>query len=449
VRSFTGATFTDDHLNIVLYRIDNGNRVMINYAYAHTNAQELSAKVIPGTYELRVNGAQNVNKFIPFIVKIEFYKTAEWAWAEVMGSSVKISIPIFAQAGTYAAYLVRTLGGTTSLVPVMVTVPITVGKLVRGSVDVSHDSSSIMTGDWIYYAVDIPEGSNAVTAVLAWANQDTDIDLYLINPEGDPVALSLTPTASGLFAPWRTSTGTTAQVVSEPNPEAGRWMIGLHDTFLGKVFEAPYLLSVSLESPIMFGEDSVSVDGTGQATIANSLLLPISVKLIPVTTDLSTATKDRVGTLKSIDIGGAGFSEQLIMVDPGTASIKFSISWAVPEADVSVVVYAADGSNRGILRSQGAELTVENPDPGVWDVVVMLDDVGQETGFTLSTTTVSYTHWEDLSITPNVVMLGPLDGTTVELTAASSPTVTSGMIVMYDLVTGSVYDTLPVTLVSP
>lgn len=446
VQQFTGPGYTDDHVNIILYKIENGQRVMINYAYAHANNQDMNVRVTPGSYEFRVWGAQNVNKFIPFTVKSEYYKTTAWSWVTVNGQTATIKVPSFATAGTYAAFLLATVGETTSLVPVAVTVPMTVGKLVKGAIDVTHDSASSMTGDTVYYTIGVPQGSEALTATLVWTDMNTDIDLYLIDPAGDIMAQSLTPyLGEGLFGPWTTSTGTTAQVLSVPQPASGMWMIGLHDTFLGKVFAEPYMLMATLTSPVTFDESALTVSGSAQVFVANGLPLPMKVGLAAVKNDLAATTTYFNGVVKSKDLGGQAFDEHVFEIAPGTESMKLSISWGVPGSDVTVVLYDSS-SNRGILVANGADLVIANPEPGLWDAIVMLGSTGQETAYTLTLETMSHPAWTDLTVSPSMLQLGPLDAEPVMLTASSSPVTTTGMVVLYDSVTGAIYDTLSVTL---
>jgi hypothetical protein len=303
-----------------------------------------------------------------------------------------------------------------------------------------------MTGDWVYYTVGVPQGSEALTATLAWTDVNTDVDLYLIDPAGDVVAQSLTPyLGGGLFGPWTTSTGKTAQVVSFPQPIAGTWMIGLHDTFLGKVFAEPYLLMATLSSPVTFDESAITVSGSAQVFVANGLPLPMSVGLAPVKNELAATTTFFNGVLKSKDLGGQAYDEHLFEVAPGTESLKLSASWGVPGSDVTVVLYDS-GSNRGILVANGADLVIANPEPGLWEAVAMLGSTGQETAYTLTLETMSHPAWTDLTVSPSMVHLGLLDAEPVMLTANSSPETTTGMVIVYDLVTGCIYDTLSVTL---
>lgn len=443
-------TWTDDHLNLVLYRIENGGRTMINYAYAHTNTQELNAKVTPGNYELRVWGAQYVNHRIPFDVSIGFFKTSAWTWALSAGPTLTIKVPMDAQAGTHVAFVeVMMRGHVRSLVPVAVTVPMTIGVPAKGAIDVGHETYSSMEGDWVYYVIDVPAHSEALTAVLSWTDWNTDIDLYLIDPAGSTVDASMTPyLGGGFYVMWATSTGTTTQVVSVPDPVSGIWMIGLHDTFLGKVFEAPYELVATLKSPLTFDVASVEVNGSAEVTLSNHVSSPMFVALVPVGNTVEYTTDTYDGILSSKNIGGAGYDEILFMVAPGTESLELSVNWDVITADIDVVVYATDGSDRAVLLNSGDKVVVNDPIPGVWEAAVSMKNTDQTTPYTLTLTTAAHPAWQDLSVSSTMLMLDPSSSATVSLTSTTAVTGTYyGTVVVYDLCTGCTYDELAVTLV--
>jgi subtilisin family serine protease len=449
VHDFTGLGWTDDHLNLILYRIENHGRTMINYAYAHTNTQELNAKVTPGKYELRVWGAQYVNKRIPFSVSIELYKTASWSWAKLAGSTATIKVPKQAEAGTYLAFFEVARGATKSLVPIAVTVPMKIGVPANGAIDVGHETYSTTEGDWVYYSVNVPARSEALTAVLAWTDWNTDIDLYLINPARDPVDASLTPyLGDGLYGPWATSTGTTTQVVSVPHPVSGKWMIALHDTFLGKVFVEPYTLTATLSSPVTFGASAVIVHAAADVMLANHLAYPMPVALKPVKNQLETTTDEVTGDLSSTNIGGSGYDEILFTVSPGTETLELGISWDAPAADIDVAVYATDGSDRGILWNSGDRLVVEDPIPGVWEAAVAMKNTDQSTSYTLTLTTTSHPAWDGLAVSASEMMLDPRSSAVVTLSSATTvPGTYDGAVIVYDLYTGCIYDELAVSLV--
>ena len=449
VHSFIGSGFTDDHLNLVLYKIENGARTMINYAYAHTNTQELNAQVSPGLYELRVWGAQYVNIKIPFDVGFEFYKTVPWSWANTNGPKATLKVPIDANAGTHVAYLEVSRAGLKSLVPVAITVPLKIGVPTKGIIDVNHEAYTSMEGDWVYYTVWVPSGAEALTSVLTWSDWDTCIEMYMIDPMRNVIDASMTPyLGNGLYGPWTTSTGTTAQVVTVEKPAAGRWMIGLHDTFLGMIFEEPYELVATLSSPVTFGASAVTVSPSATATLTNHLGYPGSVVLVPVKGEVDQTLDTYDGMLASTNIGGYGYDELLFDVAPGTVAIELSIVWASPTADIDVVVYASDGSNRGVLWESGDTLFISDPVSGTWEAAVAMRNPGQSTTYSLSLSTTAYPIWTALELSAYEIMMGPMGSAEVAISSTIEGAGTySGMIVAYDMVTGCTYDRLAVTVV--
>jgi subtilisin family serine protease len=455
VHVFKGVGYTDDHLNIVLYKLEEGGRTMVNYAYDHTNTQELNAKVVPGSYELRVWGAQYKNKMIPFDLNFEFYKTAAWAWVSTRGPSATISVPTDAQPGTHVAYLQVTKGKTQMLVPVAVTVPMTLGMPASGAIEVGHGIWSSMEGDWIYYQVHVPEGADALTVLLTWLDWNTDIDTYLIDPEGNVVVASFTNyIGEGLFGPWSTSTGTTADMLTFETPEAGMWMIALHDVFLGKVFDAPYELTATLCSPVTFGDTSIEITapvkmtGSAQTSITNSLAYPVYVGLAPIKNILAYSTVEITDELTSSDLGGPSDAEILFTVAPATEVLELTIEWPDTDADIDVVVYAPDGADRGILWESGDMLTIEKPVAGVWEAAVALKNTAYAVEFTLTEVFGAYPAWSNIKLDWTGAWLAP--GETVPLVVSGkAPTrgTWEGTVLAYDGMTGCVLDRLAVTLV--
>lgn len=154
------------------------------------------------------------------------------------------------------------------------------------------------------------------------------------------------------------------------------------------------------------------------------------------------------GMLSSVNIGGLGYDELLFDVAPGTISIELSIEWASAIADIDVVVYAADGSNRGVLWESGDKLVVMDPVPGTWEAAVSMKNPGQSTTYSLSLATMAYPVWNSLVLSAYEVMLGPMESTeiTISSTIGARGTYT-GTIVAYDMITGCTYDRLEVTVV--
>ena len=443
------AGYTDTHINLIVYRLDDlGERTMLNYAYAHTNTQELSVKVTPGTYELRVSPVIYATPSVPFDYSIEFYETVDWSWFSAEGSVATISVPADAMAGAHTAFIEAAYEGVNSLVPVAVSVPIEFGVPVEDVNDVGHEVLGYTEGDWKYYYVEVPEedAPDALTSVLDWTSPYTDIDTYWINPATKVVKASLTDyLGAGMFGPWETSSMETADVLTVLDPEPGMWMFALHNVMMDRVLEEPYTLTVYPYGAAEFGSDSAVAKPGKPATISlvNNVDQTVGVGLMPVTTALVTSTVEFAGTVSSIDEHGAGAVEVLFDVAPLTQSISLTIEWDDEAADIDVVIYAADWSNSGILWENGNSVTVDDPVPGEWDAAVALKNSAKQVSFVLTLETTTYAAWSSLSLSAYSFWLEP--GASVDFTASlKGPTPSSalGMIVAYDLMTGCEYDTI-------
>lgn len=443
--------YTDTHLNIILYRLDeNGERTMINYAYAHTNTQEMNARVTPGQYELRVSPVMYTVPSIPFDVGIEFFKAEQWAWFAADGSDATIEVPSDVTPGVHTAFIEATSGCVSSLIPVAVSVPITIGEMFEDAMDVGHEVWGFNEGDWKYYFVDVPEGCAppAMTAVLDWDSWNTDIDTYWIRPDRSVQEASITPYLGlGLFGPWTTSTGDTADALTVIHPEPGMWMLALHVVLMDRVLEEPFSLVVLPYAAAEFGDERLHVKPVSETAteLRNNLGHAVGVGLKPVTETLSTTTVSYTGWVSSSDEGGEGGAEVLFDVDPLTISVTVSIEWADPEADIDVTVYGGDWSNWGMLWESGDTLLFENPVPGEWDAAVALANSAWHVVYFVNVTTVAYDSWDALTLSSYEIWLEPLGVEVLTVSMTAQTGCATGMIIAYDLVTGCEYDTLVVT----
>ena len=441
--------FTDTHINVIVYRLDEqGGRTMLNYAYSHTNTQELSVKVTPGIYELRVSPVIYSTPSVPFIYSIGFYETVDWSWFSSEGSVATITVPSDATAGAHTAFIETEYDGVCSLVPVAVSVPIEFGVLVEDVNDVGHEVYGYTEGDWKYYYVEVPEEDTptALTAVLDWESEYTDIDTYWINPATRVVKASLTDYLGlGIFGPWETSTMETADVLTVLDPEPGMWMFALHNVMMDCVLEEPYTLTVYPYSAAEFGSDSAVAKPGRPATIslANNVDQKVGVGLMPITGALTTTTVSFEDTVSSIDERGTGAIEVLFDIAPLTQSISLTIEWDDEAADIDVVIYAADWSNAGILWENGDSITIEDPTTGEWDAAVALKNSASKVTFVLTLVMTTYESWSSLSLSGTSFWLDP--GASVDFTASlrgPMPSSARGAIVAYDLMTGCEYDSI-------
>jgi len=443
--------YTDTHLNIILYRLDgDGERTMINYAYAHTNTQEMNARVTPGDYELRISPVMYTVPKIPFDVGIEFFTSETWSWVSTDGSKATVAVPSDATPGVHAGFIEVDCGGVSSLVPVAVSVPITIGEAFEDSIDVGHEVWGFNEGDWKYYFVEVPEDGTppAMTAVLDWGSWNTDIDTYWITPDRSVQEASITPyIRDGIFGPWTTSTGDSADVLTVLSPEPGMWMLALHIVLMEKVLQEPYSLVVLPYSAAEFGVESISMKPNTETTVNlnNNLDYTVGVGLRTVGNTLNTATESYTGTISSFDQGGDGCVDVLFDVDPLTISTTVTIEWGDSDADIDVTVYGGDWSNWGILWESGDSLVFDSPVPGEWDAGVALANSASEVTYWLNVTTVINAAWTSLALSVYEVWLDPVGSVELTVSLSAPMGTTAGMIVAYDLVTGCEYDTLVVS----
>jgi len=443
--------YTDTHLNIILYRLDEcGERTMINYAYAHTNTQEMNARVTPGDYELRISPVMYTVPTIPFIVGIEFFASETWSWVSIDGSEATVAVPCDATPGVHTGFIEVCCEGVSSLVPVAVSVPITIGEEFDDSMDVGHEVWGFNEGDWKYYFVEVPEDDtpSAITAVLDWDSWNTDIDTYWITPDRSVQEASITPyIRDGIFGPWTTSTGDSADVLTVLGPEPGMWMLALHIVLMEKVLQEPYSLVVLPYSAAEFGLDSISMKPNTETTVElnNNLDFAVGVGLRAVSNVLDTTTVSYSGSVSSFDQGGDGAVDVLFDVDPLTISTTVTIEWADPDADIDVTVYGGDWSNWGMLLESGDSLVFENPVPGEWDAGVALANSAAQVTYWLNVTTVINGAWTSLALSASEVWLDPMGSMELTVSLIAPMGTTAGMVVAYDLVTGCEYDTLVVS----
>jgi len=440
--------YTDTHLNVILYRLDEtGERTMINYAYAHTNTQELNARVTPGTYELRVSPVIYSTQVVPFDVGIEFFKTVDWSWFSSEGSIATITVPSDAMAGIHAGFIETEYNGFSSLVPVAVSVPIELEQVVEDVMDVGHEVWGYNEGDWRYYFVEVPEedAPDALTAVVDWASWNTDIDSYWINPARTVVKASLTQyLGAGMFGPWETSSMDTADVLTVLGPEPGMWMLALHVVMMDRVLDEPYTLVVYPFTAAEFGNDRIIVKPSKPATttLVNNLDQIVGVGLVPVRNTLMSTTVAYADWVSSIDQNGDGAVEILFDIAPLTQSLTVVIEWYDEAADLDVVLYSADWSNGGILWENGTSVVIEDPVPGEWEAAVALKNSAKHVDFVLTVITTAYEPWSSLSLSTYSIWLAPGVSSSVTASIDGSMSYALGMIIAYDLVTSCEYDTI-------
>jgi hypothetical protein len=124
-------------------------------------------------------------------------------------------------------------------------------------------------------------------------------------------------------------------------------------------------------------------------------------------------------------------------VTPDMITMTVTLGW-VGSHSLSIMLWDPFGHNTGTINTNGGSITVNNPAIGVWAAIPTINDAGSQ-NFTL---TVSGQHFKALSgvtITPSSFTLPALGTQTV--TIADTPSTPSGLgvIVFYDITSGSTY----------
>jgi subtilisin family serine protease len=461
VQEFTwpGATFTDDHIDMILYRVEeDGTLRMINYAYAHSNEDELEARVTPGTYKFRAWGVLYVNPEVSFDMKITLYETIKWDWVTVKqfrkSFKATLKVPADTTPGVYTGFIKVSGDELITAIPVAVNVVADIGQTFEGFIDVPQGTVfGPITGDWLYYTFYVPSGTDMVTVLLSWTDSDTDIDIYLIDPQLDVKAKSETD-YWGLFGPWDTTTGETKEVLTLVSPSEGYWLIGLHDIFKGAIFKSPFIIEITEGTPIEVSPSSISMEilanqtESTKLTVVNTIDKMMSLQLAAIMDETETLTSTAEGSLTSINLGGSGWTYVTIDVMPGTITLELSLDWP-GDADLDLVLYDPGLSAcRGYADEKDEVISISDPVIGTWYAIIIIGSPDySDVPFTLTINEIKYKEWTWVTLSPESFEVSPGKKKIVTVTASySTPGIYTGRILIYDVETGNVYIEVPTTI---
>jgi subtilisin family serine protease len=445
IPSYTGATWTDIHINTALYKErtegDPTDLIMINYAYAHTNVQWFDARIDfgPGTYVLRFWNAYPTISTVD--AQVTFYKFAAWNWVSTSISSTNlkttVAVPRGTAPGIYSGFVKTTVSGSSIDIPIVITVPATLGQAFTLQANVMNEPRTGDSGDWYYIPVQAYTFGNLMLTV-SWTTPDADFDAFLINPAGHVVAASEAPPAS-LGYKWYTTTGTTMEMLSTFSLFPGYWYVGIHATYFGNTFGQTVTLKLSqgtpIDTPLLLSLTKKQTSKT--FTVSNDIHGGVNVQTMALSLATEAYSQSITDTVSSNVGGYTGYNVYGIAVYPDMITMKVTLSW-VGTHSLSLMLWDPFGHNAGTINTNGGSITVNNPAIGVWSPIVTINDVGSQT-FTL---TLSVQHFKALSgvtITPSSFTLSAMGTQTVTVTDSPSTPSGLGVIVYYDMTSGSTY----------
>jgi subtilisin family serine protease len=191
------------------------------------------------------------NESIPYELVVRYYKRTAWNWITNLSFSkntmvASMEIPSNVSPGVYAGLIEVLDGGSDSILPVSVTVPIvSSGNYQNTSSNSPYDNFAVYgafdwdwryeAGDWRTFAVVVPMSANKIRVSVSWSDADTDIQAHLTSPLGYLVASSEYPktayVGSGKFD-LKTTTGSREDIYDGDTTQ-GIYLLVLHNTLFG------------------------------------------------------------------------------------------------------------------------------------------------------------------------------------------------------------------------
>jgi hypothetical protein len=236
-------------------------------------------------------------------------------------------------------------------------------------------------GDWLYHEVQVPQGVQSLIATLQWPDVGNALECYLLNPAGAAVLGRSNADELMQGGPAR---ALGAQFLLA-NPEPGTWRVALHSfAFCGRGLPEPYIGSVEAGAELVSPRRvEVQAKPGGTIPIALSVRNParssLRVQALAQSDQLVLNWQAVTGEIKT-GVNGKGEAEgqgyvslAQVQVPPGARQVGAALTWADPEATVSISLYDPVAANgRSEIAEGGAphvSLLEVDPVPGTWTLV--------------------------------------------------------------------------------
>lgn len=444
VKEYNGSQWTDIHLNTALYRVEDGNWIMINYAYAHTNIQWFDARVTSGSYVLWIWNSYPLT-VEPVDVEITFYKFVDWSWVSTsfIGNQLftTISVPKTTAPGSYSGFVKVTCNGDQITIPVVVTVPAKLGQIFYLEANIVNEPRAFISGDWFYIPVRVFTFGHIMLTV-EWTYPDADFDVYLIAPDGEVEALSLAPSVpitrpGGGGQYWYTTTGTTMELLSASCLYLGYWYVGIHAIYFGDIFSETLKVTLKQGEPINTPNYLQLTKGTSKTfTLSNKIPGDAKVQTMILSFQTECFEGHYSGTVHSFDGTYFGYDAWLIPVTPDMITLTVSLNWE-GEHELHLTLADPAGANRGQVTAKGKTLTIKDPTIGYWTAIITIHEPGSQ-DYTMNVGGLRFKALNGVTLTPASFTLAPYGTQTLTITASLEARGV-GFIIYYDLKTGSIY----------
>jgi len=452
VQAYDGSQWTDAHINTALYAVEpNGENIMVNYAYSHTNQQWMQARVSPGDYRIRgdvLGYGLAPGTSIEFDVQITMMHRVEWPMVSAVrvgntGAEVTFKVPLTAYPGTYSGFIQATAGEDEVLIPVNVNVAAQLEHTFTLPFHVAFEPREYISGDWHYVPLYVPPGEKSITLIADWTEEVADFDFFAVTPTGRRVeAGSFAPSASVLLPSgggkrWWTNTGGTAELLTLKHPKSGYWLIGIHNAFFGNNFVEEVTITattdIAITAPKLL---SIKAGSTQKVDVSNHAGFGLSVQtevlrywVLP----FADSIKDKVTSRRN---KGEGWDGWLIPVGPEIERLQVALQWP-GHAKLGISLYDPAGHLIGIVRSKGEAITVNSPTIGPWTIIITTEDLSAP--YTVIVSGLFHPQFTGITLSPASFTAHPGPNS---LSVSADPSASGmGYIVYYSFDTGNIYAT--------
>jgi hypothetical protein len=220
---------------------------------------------------------------------------------------------------------------------------------------------------------------------------------------------------------------------------SGYWYVGIHAYYFGNTFSQTITLKLQQGAPIdtPWALSLTKYNPSKTFTVSNDIHGNVNVQAMAMQLATEAYTSSITDTVTSVGGSNVGYNVYGITVTPDMITMKVTLSW-VGSPSLSLMLWDPFGHNAGTINTNGGTITINNPAIGVWAAIPTINDAGSQT-YTLTLSGTHFKTYAGVTLTPSAFTLAPMGTQTVTISDTPSTPSGLGVIVYYDLATGSTY----------
>ncbi len=341
---------------------------------------------------------------LPYSLTVNFMQRRPWSWARMPRTvtiaagqaetlTCQVAVPELAPAGQHEARLEFEAGGRNLVVPVAVSVPVSISQGVgtfSGHFRHGHQGS-YQSGDWRTYPFKVPAGTRTLAVAVHWPDAHNTLRAYLIDPDGNAVLGK-----SGVEATAAGQPGPLGHELVYAGPRPGWWQLILHSAvFSGRSEPEPFHGRILLGPEMAQPRELRLIASPGARVpvalgVHNPGWVPLEVFIRAQTPGSRLQTREFKAELHTgLDASGQGSGLQEagpFTVPPGARLLAAYVTWDQPGVEVALTLI--DPLTNNILAFAGSRdgqalAVVRNPAPGNWILALSSKAPGNPASLTL------------------------------------------------------------------